>query len=559
MSLMSSLYLGVSGLQTSNNALNTTAHNMSNLDTVGYTRQQVAQDTRNYITIAKGQSTSWQQIGLGVRYSQTRQVRDYFLDKNYRRESGRSAFYEVSYNAMEEIENILGESYEGHEFSESITNLWSAVEELSKNPTLAVNQNLFVTRAYEFITRAGAVYDSLCDYQNNMNKIVETDVNKINEYAQYIEKLNQQITRIEGGPEHANDLRDRRNYILDELSKLGEVSYYENIDGAVSVKFEGVDLVKGSLINHMSLYKDPVTGFYTPYWEMFASYAFDEFGNKYMPKESLESAGVFDLKMKVSSDLNTDIGSLKSTLLARGDHHATALELKDINPDGVYEEGWYDINISQSIIMNIEAEFDQLINAVVTKINGILKDAAQAETAAFPNSTYLRDKNGEPYQLFTQIIENNKTCKLPDGTVVECGWNVSNIEANMDLRQNPTLLNFRLHDSSEDNATMEKLKKAFEESIYTLNPNVQTPVCFVDYYKNLVAQVANSGSVFGDIMESQTNTVDALFSSREQVIGVSSDEELTNMIMYQNAYNASSRYINVVSEMLEHILTSLGR
>ncbi|MCM1049034.1 MAG: flagellar hook-associated protein FlgK [Clostridiales bacterium] len=559
MSLMSSLYLGVSGLQTSNNALNTTAHNMSNLDTTGYTRQQVAQDTRSYITISKNQTTSWQQLGLGVRYSQTRQVRDYFLDKNYRRESGRSAFYEVSYNAMEEIENILGESYEGHEFSQSITDLWDAVEELSKNPTLPVNQNLFVTRSYEFITRATAVYDSLCDYQNNMNKIVKTDVDTINAYAQEIEELNVQIAKIEGGVEHANDLRDRRNYILDELSKLGEVSYAENIEGYVSVRFEGADLVKGSLVNHMSLYTDPYTGFYTPYWEMYANYAFDEYGNKYLPKESLDAAKVFDLKMTISSDLNTDIGSLKSTLLARGDHHATAQELKDINPDGKYEEGWYDINISQSIIMNIEAEFDQLINSVVTKINGILAEAAEAETKLYPDSTYLRDSNGEPYKLFEQIIENNNTYTLPDGTVVECGWNVGNIEINMDLRQNPTLLKFRLHDSSEDNATMEKLKTAFEESIYTLNPNVQTPVCFGDYYKNLVAQVANSGSVFHDIMESQEITVDSLFSAREQVIGVSSDEELTNMIMYQNAYNASSRYINVISEMLEHILTSLGR
>ncbi|MDE6750137.1 MAG: flagellar hook-associated protein FlgK [Lachnospiraceae bacterium] len=559
MSLMGSLYLGVSGLQTSNNALNTTAHNMSNLDTTGYTRQQVAQDTRSYITISKSQTTSWQQLGLGVRYSQTRQVRDYFLDKNYRRESGRSAFYEVSHNAMEEIENILGESYEGHEFSESITDLWTAVEELSKNPTLAVNQNLFVTRAYEFITRASAVYDSLCDYQNNMNELVKNDVDTINGYAQELEKLNREIARIEGGPEHANDLRDRRNYILDELSKYGDVTYSENIDGYVSVKFEGVDLVKGSLVNHMSLYTDPITGFHTPYWEMFANYAFDEFGNKYLPKESLESARVFDLKMTISSELNTDIGSLKSILLARGDHHATAQELKDVNPDGKYEEGWYDINISQSIIMNIEAEFDQLINSVVTKINSILAEAAEAETKVYPDSTYLRDKNGEPYKLFEQIIENDKSYTLPDGTVVECGWNVGNLQINTDLRQNPTLLKFRLHDSSEDNVTMEKLKNAFEESIYTLNPNVQTPVCFVDYYKNLVSQVANSGSVFADIMENQTITVDSLFSSREQVIGVSSDEELTNMIMYQNAYNASSRYINVISEMLEHILTTLGR
>ena len=558
MSLMGSLYLGVSGLQTSNNALNTTAHNMSNLDTVGYTRQQVSQATRTYNTISKGRP-NWQQLGLGVNYSQTRQIRDYFLDKNYRRESGRSAFYDVAYSALEEIEDVLGESYEGHAFSRAVTDLWTAVEELSKDPTLAVNQNLFVTRANEFITKAQAVYTSLEEYQDNMNQSVAQDVETINKYAQQIEALNRQIARIEGGVEHANDLRDQRNYLLDELATMASISYHEDSFGYLSVQMEGVDLVKGGLVNTISLHEDPKTGFYTPYWEMLANYSYDEYGNKYLTEDALKSARVFDLERPISSITNTDIGSLKSTLLARGDHRATAQELKDINPDGEYKAGWYDTHISQSIIMNVQAEFDQLINAVVTKINGILKEAAELESASYPDSTYLRDANGNPYQLFEQIVADGSTCKLPDGTVVELGWNVSNIEINIELRQSPTLLGFRLTDSSEDNATAEKLKKAFEEAIYTLNPNVQTPVCFVDYYKNLVSQVANTGSVFGDIMESQTVTVDSLFNAREQIIGVSSDEELTNMIMFQNAYNASSRYINVVSEMLEHILTTLGR
>ena len=264
-----------------------------------------------------------------------------------------------------------------------------------------------------------------------------------------------------------------------------------------------------------------------------------------MTEEGIANAKVFDLTRTISSDLNTDIGSLKGTLLARGDHHATYAEMKDINTDGVYEEGWYNSHISQSIVMNVEAEFDQLINAIATKINGILEDAANREGAA-DVSSYLRDENGNPYQLFQKSIDAGD-------------WTVSNMVINADLRQNPTLLSFRLSDHSEDNETMEKLKTAFSESVYTLNPNVQTPVNFVNYYKNLVGQVANSAYVFRGVQESQTVTTDALFSAREQIVGVSSDDELTNMIMYQNAYNASSRYINVISEMLEHILMTLGR
>ncbi len=548
MSLFGSLYIGVSGLQTSNNALNTTAHNMSNLDTIGYTRQQVAQGTRTYITLSKSNQTNWKQTGLGVNYTLTRQERDLILDKNYRRESGRMAFYDVSANALEEIEYILGESNEGHEFSEALNGengFWVSVQELSKDPTNSVNQNLFVTKAYEFITRAQAVYKSLREYQQNLNKTVVTDVNKINAYAKEIQALNEKIISVEAGVENANDLRDRRNYLLDELAKLGSINYSEDGNGYVKVRFEGVDLVQGGVVNEIGLYQDLETGFYTPYWTMLATCDYNEDGEVVVTEEGIKGARVFDLTAKISSQFNTDIGSLKSTLYARGDHFATYRELNDINKDGVYEEGWYNQNIEQSIVMNVEAEFDQLIHSIVTKINQILEDAAN-RAGQPPESTYLRDENGKPYQLFEKIVE-------------EGDWTVGNIIINSELRQNPSLLTFRLGEHSEDNETMEQLKKAFEEAVYKLNPNVETPVNFVDYYKNLVSQIANTGSVFRAVQANQTVASDALAGAREQIVGVSSDEELTNMIMYQNAYNASSRYINVISEMLDHILSTLGR
>ncbi len=548
MSLFGSLYIGVSGLQTSNNALNTTAHNMSNLDTIGYTRQQVAQGTRTYVTISKSNKTNWKQTGLGVNYTLTRQERDLILDKNYRRESGRMSFYDISANALEEIEYILGESNEGHEFSEALNGengFWVSVQELSKDPTNSVNQNLFVTKAYEFITRAQAVYKSLREYQQNLNKTVVTDVNKINAYAKEIQALNEKIISVEAGVENANDLRDRRNYLLDELAKLGSINYSEDGNGYVKVRFEGVDLVQGGVVNEIGLYQDLETGFYTPYWTMLATCDYNEDGEVVVTEEGIKGAKVFDLTAKISSQFNTDIGSLKSTLYARGDHFATYRELNDINKDGVYEEGWYNQNIEQSIVMNVEAEFDQLIHSIVTKINQILEDAAN-RAGQPPESTYLRDENGKPYQLFEKIVE-------------EGDWTVSNIIINSELRQNPSLLTFRLGEHSEDNETMEQLKKAFEEAVYKLNPNVETPVNFVDYYKNLVSQIANTGSVFRAVQANQTVASDALAGAREQIVGVSSDEELTNMIMYQNAYNASSRYINVISEMLDHILSTLGR
>ena len=92
---------------------------------------------------------------------------------------------------------------------------------------------------------------------------------------------------------------------------------------------------------------------------------------------------------------------------------------------------------------------------------------------------------------------------------------------------------------------MEELKAAFQEKGYTLNPNVTKRTNFIDYYMDLVNQVGGNGFIYRGIYENQQSALESIDSSRQQVVGVSSDEELSNMIKFQNAYNASSRYIKV--------------
>ena len=105
---------------------------------------------------------------------------------------------------------------------------------------------------------------------------------------------------------------------------------------------------------------------------------------------------------------------------------------------------------------------------------------------------------------------------------------------------------------------MDALKKVFSDEKYRLNPDVIKRVNLTDYYSDLVAQVSNSGYMFGSIYDNQCKTVSAAESAKDQVEAVSSDEELSNMIRFQSAYNASSRFINVVDEMMEHLITSLA-
>ena len=562
---MGSLYIGQSGLQTSQNLLNTTAHNMSNLDTTGYTRQQSLLGDKEYTTIKfNGAGVSNQQIGLGVTYSKVRQVRDIFLDQTYRKESGRSMFYSTSYEVMTEVENILGELY-GITFSKSLGEdggLQEAIDELAKTPSDSVVQGLVVQRATAFLENAQAVYNGISDYQDNLNLQVKSQVDKINEYGKKIHDLNIQILKVEsGGIESANDLRDTRNLLLDELSEMAKISYKEDVYGNVLVQLEGHDFVSRDLVYEIGLDQDNTTGFYTPFWTVDDSYTSNAEGKK---EYDIDGAEVFNLTQTVSSDLNTDIGGLKAILLARGDHRADYTDLQDKNQ--------YNRDISQSILMNVQAEFDQLIHQVTTGINKVLENAADTETGYLCEQVEV---DGQlvyrPIQLFQKRATDGFSYeKDNDGNITGVVYNeedpenketlytTSNLMINPALLKEPTLLGMVKPDGSEDYQTAAALLQTFKDEGMTLNPNLTTKLNYADYYSDLVGQISNSGSVFKKISESQADTVEATSAAREQIVGVSSDEELNNMIRFQNAYNASSRYINVINEMLEHLLNSLA-
>jgi len=534
MPLFGSLYIGASGLQTAQNTLNTTAHNMANADTKGYTRQQILQGTRSYVTLSKSASAiSYQQYGLGVYYSQTRQVRDVFLDQTYRKETGRGAFYEVNTKVIEEMEDLIGE-FQGVEFSEALSDLWKAIDDLDRDPCALTNQNLLISRCDQFLTRAALVYQGLSDQQDNLNKQVKSVVDQMNAYGQELVAINKQIMKIESGNiEHANDFRDRRNLILDELSKLGQITYDEDMNGIVTVKFEGIDFVSSDSANKIELYQDKETGFYTPYWKQLASYKTDLWGNKEL---DLEAARLYNPTQIISSTMNTDIGSLRATLLARGEKRATYHDLEDADK--------YNEEIAQSLLMNVQAEFDQLVHHVTTVINDVLREAALRE----PDTDYLKDENGNPIQMFELISDD-----------LEVGFTIGNIIVNADLKREPGKLSFRLKDGSEDKTTTKMLIDAFAEESYTLNPNLQTKTNLNRYYAALVGQISITGEMNKDFLSGQEATINETFSAREMVLGVSSDEEMEFMIKFQNAYNASSRYINVINEMIEHIINTLGR
>lgn len=551
MPLMGSIYVGQSGLQTSNNSLNTAAHNLANVETAGYTRQQVLQGTKYYNTVGIS-SVSNMQIGLGVDYSKCRQVRDQFLDASYREENGRSSFYNICSETTGEIETLLGE-LEGASFKESLEKLWTSVQELQKDPSSSITQGVFVSTCSQFLERAQAVSKGLDNYQQNLNSRVVGMVDEINNITDEIDVLNKKIQKNEIGVEEANDIRDKRNYLLDRLSSLISIKTSENADGGVDIYAENSPLLIGDTATHLEA-KMNDDGFYDVTWGPIYDYA-----------------NVYNYHMEVSSDLDTDIGELKALIIARGDHKANYSDIDNVTE---YEynnghENQNDIPIASSIVMNAQAEFDRLIHNVVTSINNVICDNATNESDTSSREIFER-LGSDRYDEHGDYIKENTTGSPKD---VSTMYTVSNLKINPDLLKQPTLNSFIKDDNSVDFEKAKTLADVFAgtaevldlngdpptwgTSAWAINPNVNTKYGYVSFYDNIVGSLANSGSVYNALQESQEATVASLENSRQQVLGVSSEEELQNIIKFQNAYNASSRYINVINEMLEHIINTL--
>ncbi len=378
MGLFGSLYLGVSGLQSGQEALNVVAHNVTNTDTKGYTRQQVSQGTRAYNFLSKNNAgVSMKQTGLGVYISEVRQVRDRFVDASYRNQAGRQSFYTISNNAIEEIQDIFGEM-DGPTFEEAMEDMWYAVSELAKEPCSEVNQAMVMQYAQSFVEAAQNVYKDMSSYQDKLNEQIKGCVDKINSIGKDIFKLNEKIRAIAtGGIENPNDLYDQRNLALDELGALGNISYTEDAYGNILVKFEGHDFVTMNTVNEMGYQTEEdervgTPGFYNVFWKDSATpdpmrdgrYLPDTVRDN--PLSNVTATGqVFNWDLPISSKLDTDVGQLKGLLLARGTHRGTYRDLAD-------EETY--AKVSDSVMVNLMAEFDGLVNNFTTTVNDVLKN-----------------------------------------------------------------------------------------------------------------------------------------------------------------------------------------
>ena len=560
-----SLYVGASGLQNAQNAINTTANNLANVDTKGYVRQQVRYADKNYTILKDSRANvNMQQSGLGVSIGDVVHARDIFLDKTYRQETGRMSFYSARYETATYVEDLMQE-LNGQQFKQSVSDLWQAFQEVSTKPADSTKQNLVLQKADLLVSRTQKLYSDLQNYQSNINDQIKDDVDRVNTIGNRIYELNLQIQRVEaGGTETAMTLRDERDSLLDELGNYGRIEVTEDATGFTYVDMEGVRFVDENRCYNMGLKAADGTGFYTPYWPQQS----DVEKGQYVP--------VFRLSGEISSEMNTDIGSIKSKLLVRGDAYGRREDMASEKSYG---------NIEGCTLMEVQAELDVLFSNIVRSMNDIYCPNTETTSAftstdgvTYPAGTKILDEencargvDGEipPRELFTRIGidrytkvtgKDGKTYYVyneEDPDVSSTRYAIGTITVNSDLKRQITLMPAYKKDGSVDYEMGAKLAAAWEVKDMELNPYDQKPCTFEEYYDKMVDQLGIEGNTYKSVTETLSGAVSSVDSKRQQVSGVSSDEELSNMIKFQSAYNAASRFMNVISEMTETIVTGL--
>lgn len=216
------LSIGKSGLYTSQAGLTTTAHNVANTETDGYTRQIVNQQANRALRV----NSSYGMAGTGVGVTGITQARDEYYDSKYRSNNMINGTYATKAYYMTDIENYFNEiKLEG--FTTTYDKMYNSIQELAKNPADLSVRTQVTNMAQGLSDYFNALSNSLQSIQENCNTEIRTQVGRVNSIASQITILTKQINTVEIGGVRANDLRDQRELLIDELSTYADVTVSE--------------------------------------------------------------------------------------------------------------------------------------------------------------------------------------------------------------------------------------------------------------------------------------------------------------------------------------------
>ena len=216
--LLGTLNTAKSGMNVSQVAIQTTSHNISNINTPGYSRQRVEQTaSRPYSQPGRNSSFGAGQIGTGAQINDVTRIRNSFYDYQFRSESHSYGDTSVKYDYYKNIESIFNEPSDSA-ISSSLNNFFNSWNELSKDPNSAGTKNVVIENAKYLANNINNVYGKLENLEDNLKSQQESILKEINSIISEVKELDKNIKVIQGAGKSPNDLLDERDRLLDDLS-----------------------------------------------------------------------------------------------------------------------------------------------------------------------------------------------------------------------------------------------------------------------------------------------------------------------------------------------------
>jgi len=219
-------------LLTQQRAIDVTGHNIANVNTPGYSRQRVNMQTNTPIPFSPGQ------IGTGVNAVEIQRIYDRFLGVQISNENQNLGRWEAQKDRIEKVEMILDET-SGYGLSQAMSEFWNAWQDLANKPSGHTERTLLKTKSDILANTFNKICSDLQQIQKDTDDSIKGTIQEINLVTDQIADLNQQISQIEVTGQNANDLRDSRDLLLNELSSMIDITTSEGDNGQVSVFVSG--------------------------------------------------------------------------------------------------------------------------------------------------------------------------------------------------------------------------------------------------------------------------------------------------------------------------------
>ena len=489
-----------SGLFAAQRAIDLTGHNISNVNTAGYTRQRLIQSAvdlntlgERFKSVVKGYS------GTGVTITGVEQVRNSFLDRQFRREYGQQEMWGTRADSLSYVESLFDDMGDTG-LSTDINRFFTSLESLTQSPESKEYRTNVIQTALNMASNFKHLYTQLQDKADEQNNAVNVTVTQINDITKNIASLNEQIYRFELGGDTANDLRDQRNTLLDALSGLADITYSENASGQLTVDMAGKTLVSHTTTYALTATQDvtnPFTGAANSYY----------------------SVNYTDPATGVTSVVTPSSGKLKAYLDMRDGNSASNQGLP------------YYVSRLNTLADTIAHQFNLIHAAGYT-----LPDASNGNTSAmninFFTQTYDALGNRIPITANTMDV---------DSAVKNNPYNIAASDVQI---TDPTLRG--------NNANAIKLVNLQD------NINIPSIGSIEGYLKGMLAEIGSEASHTNQMYASQQVLVTNLDNQKQSISAVSLDEETTNLIKFQQAYSASARVITTIDEYLDVLINKMG-